>query len=62
MYTELADWFHLLTAPEEYTEEADFYLRMLKEAAGALPSTLLELGSGGATTRGTTSGTSRPSR
>ncbi len=47
MYTELADWFHLLTAPEEYTEEADFYLRMLKEAAGALPSTLLELGSGG---------------
>jgi SAM-dependent methyltransferase len=48
MYTEFADWFHLLTAPEEYAEEAEFYLRTLSEAAGgALPKALLELGSGG---------------
>jgi hypothetical protein len=47
LYTELADWFHLLTAPEEYAEEAAFYLRAFVEALGAPPRTLLELGSGG---------------
>jgi len=47
MYTELADWFHLLTAPEEYAEEAEFYLRTLSEAVGTPPKTILELGSGG---------------
>jgi SAM-dependent methyltransferase len=48
MYTEFADWFHLLTAPEEYAEEADFYWGCLVEAAGGTePRTLLELGSGG---------------
>ena len=47
MYTDLAGWFHLLTAPEEYAEEADFYWGCLVEAAGETPRTLLELGSGG---------------
>jgi SAM-dependent methyltransferase len=47
LYTELADWFHLLTAPADYEEEADFYYRCFVEAAGAPPRTLLELGSGG---------------
>jgi SAM-dependent methyltransferase len=47
LYTEFADWFHLLTAPEEYAEEADWYLRTLRAAAGGTPRTLLELGSGG---------------
>jgi SAM-dependent methyltransferase len=47
MYTEFADWFHLLTAPAEYAEEAEFYLQALVEAAGASPRSLLELGSGG---------------
>jgi SAM-dependent methyltransferase len=47
MYTEFADWFHLLSAPAEYAEEAAFYLQALVEAAGASPRTLLELGSGG---------------
>jgi SAM-dependent methyltransferase len=47
MYTSLAGWFHLLTAPEDYAEEADIYLRTLAEALGARPRTLLELGSGG---------------
>ena len=47
MYTDLADWFHLVTPPEEYAEEAGFYLRVLTEASDAPPRTLLELGSGG---------------
>jgi SAM-dependent methyltransferase len=48
MYTDLADWFHLVTAPADYAEEADFYLRTLVEAAGGRRiGTLLELGSGG---------------
>jgi len=46
-YTELADWYYLLTAPEDYAEEAEFYLRTIVEAGGAAPQTLLELGSGG---------------
>lgn len=47
LYTELAPWFHLLTAPADYVEEADFYLKLFAEALGAPPKTLLELGSGG---------------
>jgi SAM-dependent methyltransferase len=47
LYTELASWFHLLTAPEEYAEEADFYWGCFVDAAEAPPRTLLELGSGG---------------
>jgi SAM-dependent methyltransferase len=47
LYTDLADWFHLLTAPADYDEEAAFYLGLLGEALGAPPGTLLELGSGG---------------
>jgi hypothetical protein len=46
-YTDLASWFHLLTAPEEYAEEAEFYCRALREAATGPLETLLELGSGG---------------
>jgi SAM-dependent methyltransferase len=47
MYTDLAPWFHLLTAPADYAEEAEIYLRVMAEAIGAPPGTLLELGSGG---------------
>ena len=47
LYTELASWFHLLTAPEDYAEEAELYLRLMTEAVGAPPRTVLELGSGG---------------
>src|SRR6266700_8109894 len=46
-YTELADWFYLLTAPYEYAEEAAFYLSTIAAASDASPKTLLELGSGG---------------
>ena len=46
MYGELAHWYHLLTAPDDYAEEAADYERLL---TGACPDaqTLLELGSGG---------------
>ena len=47
LYDELASWFHLLTAPEDYAEEADLYRRVLIEAADAPVRTVLELGSGG---------------
>ncbi len=46
LYGDLAPWFHLLTAPEDYATEAERYRSLI---AGAVPdaSTLLELGSGG---------------
>jgi len=46
-YADLADWYYLLTAPEDYAEEAAFYLRAITEASDCAPRTLLELGSGG---------------
>lgn len=47
LYTELASWWPLLSAPAEYAEEAEFYWRTLAEACDRPPRTLLELGSGG---------------
>jgi SAM-dependent methyltransferase len=47
LYAELAPWFHLLTAPEDYAQEADLYRRLLAEAADGPVRTVLELGSGG---------------
>jgi SAM-dependent methyltransferase len=47
LYGELASWFHLLTAPEEYAEEAALYRRVLTDACDEQPRTVLELGSGG---------------
>ena len=47
IYGELADWFPLLTPPEEYAEEAAAYQRALLDAATRPVTTLLELGSGG---------------
>jgi trans-aconitate methyltransferase len=47
MYTDIASWFHLLTAPEDYAVEAEFYGRLLTEAAQIPVRTVLELGSGG---------------
>jgi SAM-dependent methyltransferase len=47
LYGELASWFHLLTAPEDYADEADLYKRIIMEASGGSARTLLELGSGG---------------
>ena len=47
MYGELAEWWPLLSAPEDYAEEAAFYARTLLEAGDPPPRTVLELGSGG---------------
>ena len=47
MYEEFASWFHLLSPPAEYEDEARFYQKTLLEAMGGRASTLLELGSGG---------------
>ena len=45
LYDELADWWPLLSAPEDYEEEAAFYAATLQEFCD--PRTVLELGSGG---------------
>src|SRR5215471_10069744 len=47
LYGELASWFHLLSSPGDYAEEADFAHSLLAEPARTIPATLLELGSGG---------------
>jgi SAM-dependent methyltransferase len=47
LYGDLAPWFHLLTAPQEYAEEADIYRGLLLDAADQPIRTVLELGSGG---------------
>jgi len=46
-YTDLASWWHVISPPEEYAEEATFYLRTLRGAVADEPRSLLELGSGG---------------
>jgi SAM-dependent methyltransferase len=47
LYRDLAPWFHLLTAPASYAEEAELYGNLLVERAEGPVSTVLELGSGG---------------
>lgn len=46
LYSELASWFHLLTAPASYIEEAEFVRRVLTSSSTPM-TTVLELGSGG---------------
>jgi SAM-dependent methyltransferase len=47
LYDELASWFHLLSAPPDYAEEAEFARGLLAGAVPPAPVTVLELGSGG---------------
>jgi len=47
LYHEFADWWTLLSAPEDYEEEADFYAALIREFAEGTVATVLELGSGG---------------
>jgi trans-aconitate methyltransferase len=47
LYGELASWFHLLSSPPDYAEEAEFARKLIVEASSRPPRTLLELGSGG---------------
>ena len=47
LYTDLAEWFHLLTPPENYAEEAAFYREMIMKGSRRPVQAVLELGSGG---------------
>lgn len=47
LYTNLAEWWPLLSRPEDYAEEAQFYHNTLLAAGVPDGSRLLELGSGG---------------
>lgn len=47
LYEQLSDWWHLMSAPEDYAEEAAIYDRIIREALRGPAQRLLELGSGG---------------
>jgi SAM-dependent methyltransferase len=47
LYRDLAKWFHLLTAPEDYKGEASFYSKNIKETSRISVIHVLEMGSGG---------------
>ena len=47
LYGELASWYHLLSSPADYAEEAEFARKLIVEACSSAPATVLELGSGG---------------
>ena len=47
LYGELSEWWPIFSTPEEYTEEADFFVRALIESGDPAPKRVLELGSGG---------------
>lgn len=47
LYSELASWFHLVSSPPDYAEEAEFARSLLVDASSTPPITVLELGSGG---------------
>jgi len=47
LYTDLAPWWPLMSAPEDYEEEAAIYAYLLIEHSARPPTTVLELGSGG---------------
>lgn len=46
IYQDLAEWWPLISPPEEYAEEAAFAARILRQASGPVRE-VLELGSGG---------------
>ena len=47
MYSDLAPWFHLLTDPADYADEAAFTTAVVEGTIEGEARTLLELGSGG---------------
>ncbi len=47
LYTDLAGWFHILTSPENYVEEAEYYRSVLIANSHLTVNTVLEMGSGG---------------
>jgi SAM-dependent methyltransferase len=47
LYGELAEWWPIFSAPDEYRKEAAFFSRVLTESCDPPPRSVLELGSGG---------------
>ncbi len=47
LYGELASWFHLLSSPPDYAEEAEFARGLVVGESSTPPQDVLELGSGG---------------
>lgn len=47
LYEELANWWLLLSPPEEYVDEVAFFLKALQGAGVPLQGAMLDLGSGG---------------
>lgn len=47
LYTDLAPWWHLLSAPADHADAAAFYWKVIQSACASPPHTMLELGSGG---------------
>lgn len=47
LYSQLAEWWPVLSAPEDYNEEADFYRQAILSASKINTQSMLELGSGG---------------
>src|SRR5258708_35460282 len=47
LYGDLAEWWPIFSAPEDYKEEADFVARALTQSGAPRPRSILELGSGG---------------
>lgn len=47
LYRDLSSWWPLLSKPQDYAEEAEFYRRILVSACARAPKTVLELGCGG---------------
>jgi SAM-dependent methyltransferase len=47
LYGELSSWFHLLSSPPDYAEEAEFARNLIADPDFPVPVNLLELGSGG---------------
>ena len=47
LYGDLSSWWPLLSAPEDYEEEAEFYAEILAANSARRPRTILELGCGG---------------
>lgn len=47
LYQDLSSWWHVLSAPEDYAEEAAFYHRLILAGSARPPETMLELGCGG---------------
>ena len=47
LYTDLAAWWPLFSAPADYADEAAWILDAFEAALGRMPATMLELGCGG---------------